>query len=125
MRKASRRRIFLSLIISSALTVSPMNIATMTDMKIYTGRLLFCSRVYDGLADALIKVPDDKCKEQSQYRSLKECNDKVLTVRELGQNVTGDKHRELFQLARGLERYLRDTVARSREEQDDSSFRDL
>ncbi len=35
--------------ISSALTVSPMKIATMTDMKIYTGRLEFCSKVYDGL----------------------------------------------------------------------------
>ena len=41
-RNASRFRIFLSLMISSALTVSPMNMATITDINIYTGSC--CSR---------------------------------------------------------------------------------
>jgi hypothetical protein len=69
------------LMISSALTVRPMKMATMTDMKIYTGRLLFSSKgIPEFIGYIPVEIATMKASRKARKGSFQEIDDQVLGV---------------------------------------------
>jgi len=105
-RKASRFRIFLSLIISSALTVNPMKVATITDMKRYTGRLLFSAQCISGfIGFTYIEILDDKSQDECQTGASSRVMIRYCVLAIFDRISRVNKHTQLLDKAGYLERY--------------------